>query len=113
MKRDPERASLVAALAEKYRRASASWVADLSAGRPKKDRSTIVNQALEIQKTKGKPAAVEFIRTSIKANEGIELAPSTCSDMLKPSELLSLLPPPTCSLGISEAAQTPLKTPKA
>ena len=36
MKRDPERASFVAALAEKYRRAHASWVADLRAGRPKR-----------------------------------------------------------------------------
>jgi hypothetical protein len=82
LKRDPERASLVAALAEKYRRAHASWVADLRAGRPKKDRSTIVNQALEIWKVAGKRSAVEFVRTSIKANEGIELAPTTCSDLL-------------------------------
>ena len=82
LKRDPERASLVAALAEKYRRAHASWVADLRAGRPKKDRSTIVNRALEIWKVAGRRAAVEFVRTSIKANEGIELAPTTCSDLL-------------------------------
>jgi hypothetical protein len=76
LKRDPERASLVATLAEKYRRAHASWVADLRAGRPIKDRSTIVNQALEICKAEGKRAAIEFIRASIKANEGVELAPS-------------------------------------
>jgi hypothetical protein len=54
--------------------------------RPNCGRSTIVNLALEMRKAKGKPAAVEFIRNSIKANEGIELAPSTCSDMLNRSK---------------------------
>jgi hypothetical protein len=109
LKRDPERVSLVAALAEKYRRAHASWVAELRAGRPKKDRSAIVNQALEIRKAKGKPAAVEFIRVSIKATEGVELAPSTCSDMMNYSHHR----PPTSLPGVSEPAQKPLKTPKA
>jgi hypothetical protein len=82
MKRDPERASLVATLAAKYSRAHASWVADLTAGRPKKDRTAIMYKALEIWKTEGNRAAVEFIRTSVKANEGIELKPSTCSYLL-------------------------------
>jgi hypothetical protein len=52
------------ALIEKYRRADGSSVAELRAGGPKGNR--ILNQALEIRKAKGRPAAAEFIRMSIR-----------------------------------------------